>query len=66
MVTYKLNPLKIEYDILNLSHIRQNRDNYPRGDNNCGDELSMFLIDDGHLCDNIITGNKDIRSNNIM
>ena len=36
------------------------------GKNNCGDDSSLVLLDDEHLGDTIINGNRDPRGNNIM
>ena len=44
---------------------RHHRDTHPRKENNCGDESSMVLLYDKHLCDTIIAGNTDLTSNNI-
>ena len=35
-------------------------------DNNCGDDSSAFITYDGHLGDNIISGNTDLRGNSII
>ena len=67
MVPYKSKLMHVEDDILNFSSIRQNRNYYPREDNNCGEDSSMtVLIDDDHLCEAIIDGTKDIRVHKIL
>ena len=55
----------VEYDTINFSPIGQNRKAYPREENNCGDESSMFLLYDRHWCDTIVAENTDLISNNI-
>ena len=42
---------------LNLSTMIQNKKAYPREENNIGYDYSIFLPDDGNLCDTIITDN---------
>ena len=57
--------MQVKDDKLNLSPIRQNRNDYPREYNNCGDDSSRFIPDNGHLCDNIIPDNKYLISSKI-
>ena len=63
MVAYKLKVINSEDDTLNFSPMRQNINDYPREDNNCGDESIIVLQYDGHLCDTIIVDNTDIMIN---
>ena len=55
MIPYKLEVVHVEYDILNLSPSIKKINSYPRKENNCGDESSIFLLDDEHLGDTIIS-----------
>ena len=55
-----------EDDILNFYPTRQKIDDYPRKENNCGDDLNMVLLDDEHLGDTIIAGNTDLRDNRML
>ena len=66
MVAYKLKVMHNEYDTLNFWLIRQNSNSYPREENNCGDDSSIFILDYDHLFGTIIDGNTYIISNNIM
>ena len=63
---YKSKVIHVEGNILNLSPIIQNRNAYPRKENNCGDDYSMVLLDDEHLSDTITTGNIDLNGNGIL
>ena len=65
VVPYKSKLIHVEDDIINLSPIKQNINNYLRKKNNCGEESSMALLDDNQLCDTIIVGNTDMSGNNI-
>ena len=65
MEAYNLNVVHDEDDTLNLSHIVQNINVYTRELNNRGDYTSMFIPDNRHLCDTIISENTDLRRNNI-
>ena len=56
--------MHVEYYILHLSPIKHNINYYPSEDNKWGYEPSMFLIDDGHLCDIFISDNTDHNKNN--
>ena len=58
--------MHMEDDILNSYPIRKNRNYCPRKENNCGDDSTMFLIDNYNLCDTIIADNTDLSSNNII
>ena len=66
MVTYKLKVMKVEYVILKVSHIIQNRNDYHSDHNNCGNDYIMVLLYDEHLCDTIIYENTDIGENKIL
>ena len=57
--------INVEYDIINFSPIGQNINSYPKEDNNSGDDSSMVLMCESHVCDTIITDNTDLGSNNI-
>ena len=65
MVPYKLKVKNVEDDKINFSPIRQNIKYCPRKDNNCGDESSMVILDDGQLRGPVIYENIDIISNKI-
>ena len=66
MISYKSKVIHVEYDILNVSPIRLNRNAWNSKENNCGDEYSMVFLYEDNLCDTIIAGNADFSSNNIM
>ena len=65
MVPDESKVMHIEDDILNFSPIRQNRNTYPSKEKNCGGRSSMVILDNNNLCYTIISGNKDLSSNNI-
>ena len=65
MAAYKLKAINDEYNILNLSLRIQNRNSYPREENNYGDDSITFLIDDGKVCKTDITKKTDLTSNKI-
>ena len=58
--------MHIEDNILNVSPTRNNRNAYPRKENNFGDYSSMVLLYDEHLDDAIIDGNIYLIKNIIM
>ena len=64
VLSYKSKLMHVEDDTLSLQTIRQNRNGYPRKDNNGGDDSSSFLTDDGHLWDTVIPENTYLSSNN--
>ena len=49
MAPYKSKVMHVEYDILNFYSIIQNINYYPREENNCGDDSSMFLLNYYHF-----------------
>ena len=55
--------MNVEDDTLKCLPTRQNRNGYPRKDNNCGDNSSKFISDDGNLWDTFIPENKHLGSN---
>ena len=55
--------IHVEYYILFLSPLRQNSNGNFRKDNNCGDNYSTFILDDGHLWDTITPKNTDPTNN---
>ena len=65
IIPYKSKVVYVEYQILNVSPIRQNINNYPRKEKNCGDDSNMVILDNGSLCDTTISGNIDSVSNTI-
>ena len=65
MVPYKLMVIHVEDDIINFSLIRQNSNSYPKEEKNCGDDSSVILLYDEHLCNTIIDRNTDLIGNNI-
>ena len=65
MIDYKFKVVHYEYYTLNLYNMIRNIHNYPRGENNLGDDSSMFLTYDWNLCDTIIADNIELISNNI-
>ena len=66
MATNKPKVTKNAYDTLNFSLIRHSRNLHPREENNCGDESSIVILDNEHLCDTIIASNAYIRSNKVI
>ena len=66
MAPYKLKVMNVEYDIVNLSPIRQKTNFYPREDNNCGDDSRMVLLGEGHLSDMVIPENTYLSSKTFM
>ena len=66
MIPYKSKVMHVEDDIIILSPIINNRNAYPRKENNCGDDYCMILIDDENLGRNIIDGNTDLSGNIIL
>ena len=65
MEPYRLKVMHVEDDIINFSTIIQYRNYYPWEDNNGSDEYSMVILNDGILCDTVISDNIYIISNNI-
>ena len=65
MVPYNLKVMNVEDDMINLPPIRQNRNAYPRGENNFGDDSSMVILDERNLCDTVIAENEYLVSNDI-
>ena len=63
MLANKLKLVHDEYDTLHLSPLRHNRKSYPREENNCGDDYIMFITDDGHMCDTVISNNTYLSRN---
>ena len=57
--------MNVEYDIIHLSPIGQNRKAYPREDKTCGDDSSISLIDYRKWCYTFIAANTDLIRNNI-
>ena len=57
--------MHVEDDILNISPIINNRNAYPRGDKNGGDDSSMILLDDIHVDEAVTPKNTPPISNNI-
>ena len=55
MVPYGLKVMNIEDDILNVSPIVQNINSYPSEYNKRGEEYSMVLLDDQHLCETVLS-----------
>ena len=55
MVPYGLKVMHIEDDILNVSPIVQNINSYPSEYNNHGEESSMVLLYDQHLCETFLS-----------
>ena len=66
MIPYKSKAMHVEDDIINSSHIKNNRNQYHSKLNNCGNDFSMLLIHNEHLGDTIIAGNTDISIHIIM
>ena len=66
MVTYKLNVMYVEDNILSLSPIVQNGNSSPREENICVEDSSMVLLYAKNLCDTIISTNTYLRSNNVL
>ena len=66
MISYESKMMRVEDDILNLSSIINNRNAYPRKENNCVDDSNVVLIYDYHLGDTIIAGNKYLSGNTMM
>ena len=64
-IPYKSNVMHFEGDIQNVSPIRQNRNAYPRKENNCGDVSSMVLLNSENLGNTIISVNIYLSRNNI-
>ena len=56
----------VENGILNFSPIRKNRNDYPRKENNFGDDSSMVLLYDEHVGNTIVAGNTDLSGNLIL
>ena len=54
-----------EYDIINFSPNINNINSYTREYNNLGNDSSMVILDNGHLCDTDIDDNTYLISNNI-
>ena len=65
MIPYKSRVMHVEDDTLMLYPIIYIINAYPRLYNKCGDDSSMVILDDEHLCDTITVGNTYIRSINV-
>ena len=65
MVAYKLKVMNDEEDKLHFSPIRQNINDYPREENNCGDDSDIFIPYFRHVCDTVIADSIDLSSNKI-
>ena len=63
MVVYDLKLIHEEDDTLHLALMKHNTNAYPREENNCSDDSIMFLPDDRHMCDIVISKNTDLSSN---
>ena len=66
MIPYKSKVVHVEYDILNVYPIINNRNSYPRKENNFGNDSIIFILYDEHFGDTIIYGNTDISGNIII
>ena len=55
MIDYELKLMHDEDNILSFFAIRQNCKEYPREENNLGDDYSMYLTNDCHMCDTVIS-----------
>ena len=50
-------------DTLHFLTMIHSINDYPKEENNCDDDSIMFLPDDGHVGDTVITENVDLSSN---
>ena len=66
MLFYKPKVMHNEEYTLDLYPMRQNRNAYPIEWNTCGYDFSMFIPDDGPLCDTVNYDNIDLIRNSII
>ena len=67
MIPYESNFVHAEEDVINFSLVRQKINSYPRKEKYFGDDYSMVLLDEDHLDDTIIRGNRiSERKNSVL